>query len=507
MEIYFDPQYFSTMGFGTIVLGFLVMFFVWRFFMNQRRNSNSPPAVPGQPLIGNLLQLKAKKPHQTFCKWAETYGPIYTIRTGASTVVVLNSIEVAKEALVTKYLSISTRKLSRALQLLTADKNMVAMSDYGEFHKMVKKYILASLLGANAQKRSRCHRDTMIENTTKCLHANVKEHPLLPVNLREIFKKELFRLALKQALGKDVESIYVEELGKQLSKWEMFDVLVVDPMMGAIEVDWRDFFPYLRWVPNKGIEMKIRRIVSRTSAVMKALIQEQKKRIASGEDIDCYTDFLLAEGKTLKDEQISWLVWEAIIETSDTTLITTEWAMYELAKSSKYQDRLYQEIQKICGSEKITEVHLPQIPFLNAIFQETLRLHSPVPILPMRYAHEDTELGGYHIPAGSEIAVNIYGCNMDKKVWNEPEEWKPERFLSAENLTADLFQTMAFGGGRRVCAGALQANSIACTAIARFIQDFEWKLKEGEEGDVDTVQLTTHKLHPMQAIITPRNSL
>lgn len=55
--------------------------------------------VPGRlPLIGNLLQLKEKKPHMTFTRWAEVYGPIYSIKTGASTMIVLNSADVAKEA-------------------------------------------------------------------------------------------------------------------------------------------------------------------------------------------------------------------------------------------------------------------------------------------------------------------------------------------------------------------------------------------------------------------------
>lgn len=75
----------------------------------------------------------------------------------------------------------------------------------------------------------------------------------------------------------------MEELGKEFSKKEMFEVLVVDPMMGAIDVDWRDFFPYLRWIPNQSLEMKIRRIVTRRMAVTRALIMEQKKRIAHGE--------------------------------------------------------------------------------------------------------------------------------------------------------------------------------------------------------------------------------
>lgn len=54
-------------------------------------------AVPGLPLIGNLHQLKEKKPHQTFAKWAEKYGPIYSIKMGASKLIVLNSAQVAKE--------------------------------------------------------------------------------------------------------------------------------------------------------------------------------------------------------------------------------------------------------------------------------------------------------------------------------------------------------------------------------------------------------------------------
>ena len=57
----------------------------------------------------------------------------------------------------------------------------------------------------------------------------------------------------------------------------------------------------------------------------------------------------------------------------------------------------------MCGSSKITEENLHQLPYLYAIFQETLRVHSPVPIIPLRYVHEDTQLGGYFVPSGSEV--------------------------------------------------------------------------------------------------------
>lgn len=185
----------------------------------------------------------------------------------------------------------------------------------------------------------------------------------------------LFRVQIYlQSLGKDLDSaIYVEELNTKMSRDEIFQVLVIDPMMGAIEVDWRDFFPYLRWVPNKSMEMKIQQMSKRRHAVMKALIGEQKKRIASGEVkvynttpfkyhllhssfinncfslksfsdlapfkqvLDSFVDFLLSESNTFTETELSMLIWEATIETSDTTLVTAEWAMYELAKNKNCQ--------------------------------------------------------------------------------------------------------------------------------------------------------------------------
>ncbi|KAI0508024.1 hypothetical protein KFK09_014158 [Dendrobium nobile] len=506
------------------------------------RTKEGVQAIPGLPLLGNLLQLKERKPYLTFAKWAEVYGPIYSIQLGSTSMVVLNSTEIAKEALVTKFSSISTRKLSNALTTITSNKALVSTCDYGEYHKMVKKYVISGVLGANAQKRNLHHRNTMIENVVSKLSAKINDEDCSLVELREPFQSELFQLALKQSLGNAVDSIYVEELGQTILKKEMLEILVLDPLIGVIEVDWRDFFPYLRWIPNKSMEMKIQRTAKRKTAVTKALINLQKERIGRGEEISCYLDYLLSEETTLTEDQLIALIWEAIVESSDTTMVVTEWAMYEIAKNPTKQDRLYQEIRKVCGMKKITEEHLPYLQYLNAAFHETLRLHPPVPIIPPRHVHEDTQLGGYNIPAGtdvihsspfsfytqyisllsymnndckclllnpinmSQITINLYACNMDKKDWDEPEKWKPERFLSDKYEPMDMHKTMAFGGGKRVCAGSLQAMLISCRTIGRLIQEFEWKLKDGEEDNIDTLGLTTHKLHPMQAQIRPRSS-
>ncbi|CAK8535578.1 unnamed protein product [Lathyrus sativus] len=494
----------------TLSLGFFSLFLFF-FLLKRSTHKHSKlshvPVVPGLPVIGNLLQLKEKKPHKTFTKMAHKYGPIFSIKAGSSKIIVLNTAQLAKEAMVTRYSSISKRKLSTALTILTSDKCMVAMSDYNDFHKMVKKHILASVLGANAQKRLRFHREVMMENMSRKFNEHVKTLSDSAVDFRKIFVSELFGLALKQALGNDIESIYVEDLTTTLSREDLYNTLVVDFMEGAIEVDWRDFFPYLKWIPNKSFEMKIRKVDRQRKIIMKALINEQKKRLASGKGLYCYYDYLVSEAKEVTEEQMIMLLWEPIIETSDTTLVTTEWAMYELAKNKNHQDRLYEELLNVCGHEKVTDEELSKLPYLGAVFHETLRKHSPVPIVPLRYVEEDTELGGYHVPAGSEIAINIYGCNMDSDLWENPDQWIPERFLDEKYAQADLYKTMAFGGGKRVCAGSLQAMLIACTAIGRLVQEFEWELGHGEEENVDTMGLTTHRLHPLLVKLKPRNHI
>lgn len=84
-------------------------------------------------------------------------------------------------------------------------------------------------------------------------------------------------------IGMDFKSIFVKELGATLSRDELFKILVTDQMEGAIEVDWRDFFPYLKWIPNKKFENRLQQMCSNRKAVMEALIEQQRKRVEAGE--------------------------------------------------------------------------------------------------------------------------------------------------------------------------------------------------------------------------------
>eukprot|EP01018_Ginkgo_biloba_P029901 Gb_04557 [translate_table: standard] len=505
-----DLKSMTKLLLATIAIASLLAAFLIKRF--ARAKGKYPPAKPGLPIFGNLLQLKDKNPYNHFTDWGKEYGPIYSIRMGANPVVVINSSKLAKEAMVAKYPSINTRKLPHSISVLSAQKSTIALGDYGEYHLMSKKLLLTHVLGNTAlkQKQSRILRENMLQKIMESVQSHVKANPAGSsegLDLRHTFVSELFHLAVKQIIGRDMVSIYVEELGGTLSKWQLYDILVEDVMKISIETDWREYFPYLSWVPNKKLEESVKETDNRRNAVVRAIIEEQKKLLASGKEVNCYLDNLITEAK-LTSRQVEMSVWEPIVAASDTTPVIVEWAMFQLAKNQKCQDRLYKELQEVCGDRTVTEDDLPKLKYLNAVFHETLRKHAPLRIAPLRYVHEDVQIGGFDVPAGWQIAINIYGCNYNEEEWENANEFRPERFLEEENKRelVDLHRTMTFGAGKRACTGAVQAMLLGNTTIARFVQEFQWDLPLGDDDIADTVALTTHKLRPFKPIVTPRRS-
>ncbi len=134
----------------------------------------------------------------------------------------------------------------------------------------------------------------------------------------------------------------------------------------------------------------------------------------------CYADILLTQATHLSDVQLEQSLWEPIIESADTTLVTTEWIMFELARNPAIQERLYKEVVDVTGghgyetTRMVTEDDIPSMPYLSAVIKETLRKYPPVPLLPSRYVEKDTTLGGYDIPKGWQVGDTLQSFKFQK---------------------------------------------------------------------------------------------
>ena len=106
-----------------------------------------------------------------------------------------------------------------------------------------------------------------------------------------------------------------------------------------------------------------------------------------------------------------------------------EWALAELINHPNIMEKAREEIDSVVGKSRLVqEPDIANLPYLQAILKETLRLHPTGPMIP-RESTESCTINGYEIPARTRLFVNVWAINRDPNYWENPLEFRPERFL------------------------------------------------------------------------------
>lgn len=157
--------------------------------------------------------------------------------------------------------------------------------------------------------------------------------------------------------------------------------------------------------------------------------------------------------------------------------ILLEWILARMVLHQDIQARAQSEIDTVVGAKRsVAHSDLPHLPYLSAIVKETLRMHPPGPLLSWaRLAIHDTQIGSHFIPAGTTAMVNMWSITHDPMFWQEPEEFKPERFVEEDVaiMGSDL-RFAPFGSGRRVCPGKAMGLATVELWLAQLLQNFRW---------------------------------
>lgn len=169
-------------------------------------------------------------------------------------------------------------------------------------------------------------------------------------------------------------------------------------------------------------------------------------------------------------------------------------------------EKAKQELHSVVGKNRLVEESdIANLPYLQAILKETLRLHSS-PLI-VRESSESCTINGYEIPPKTQLYVNVWAIGRDPNHWENPLEFKPERFVDKErSVSCDLrgqnFQLLPFGSGRRSCPGTTLALLMVQTTLGCMIQCFDWKVNGGD-GKVDMEEgpgLTLPRAQPLVCV-------
>ena len=209
-------------------------------------------------------------------------------------------------------------------------------------------------------------------------------------------------------------------------------------------------------------------------------IKDEESSLESDSGVGLLKYLLLKEKFTPKDVLSS--IVDVIFAGVDTTSNTMQWILYELAKNPDKQTALFDEIKAVLPASPTAVSHqdLKNLPFLKAVVKETLRLH-PVLNEILRVLSKDLVLSGHKVPAGTQIMILSYVMSHDPDLFNQPEQFLPERWLkSNESNDFHKFSSLPFGFGRRMCLGRRLAELELHVLLTHLVLNFHFKYPENE---------------------------
>lgn len=187
-----------------------------------------------------------------------------------------------------------------------------------------------------------------------------------------------------------------------------------------------------------------------------------------------------------------------------------EWAISELIRQPQLIRQATEELDRVIGRERwVEERDIQQLPYIDAIMKETMRKHPVAVLLAPHLALEDCNVAGYHIRKGTRVFVNTWSIGRDPLLWEQPEEFRPERFIGRKiDVKGQNFELLPFGSGRRMCPGYSLGLKMIQSSLANLLHGFNWKLPDNtkaEELSMDEVYgLATPRKFPLDAVIEPR---
>jgi cytochrome P450 len=272
-------------------------------------------------------------------------------------------------------------------------------------------------------------------------------------------------------------------------------------MIPALQVDLGKRSPWGRFLERRA---EVDTLLYRVIASRRASGTEGHQDILSLMLDARYEDGAQMSDRDLRDELMTLLA--AGHETSATALA---WAFTCLAKNPQVQARAHEEVDRVLGGGVLgggaadDAVTKAELPYLDAIIKETMRIH-PVVYAVGRVLQKPRTIGGVDVPAGHAAILSIYLTHHDPKLWPEPARFDPERFLGAPTGPGNRvtpYTYFPFGGGVRRCIGMAFAMYEMRIVLAEALRRFRVE----PAGEVHAVRRTVTMAPSGGGVVTLRD--
>ncbi|CAI0455489.1 unnamed protein product [Linum tenue] len=440
-----------------------------------------PPGPKPWPIVGNLPHL-GKMPHLSFQHFSNLYGPLISFRLGSQHLVVADSPAAAAEILRIHDRILSARFISRVFPYTATELDRKAViwasscnSQWKDFRAMFRNQIFSN----KAIESQSALREKKVAEMVEFLGGKLGES----VSIEEVAFSSIFDSLSNLIFSRDCIGFERNETKNRLRS------LIQRLIELGVAPNLADFFPILKNLDLQGLTREASRTLNQIYSIFAPYVKErrEKRRNRDGAEAGDFLDIFLENG--IDDDQINWLTLELYVAGTDTTAMTIEWAMTELVRNRGAMNKLREELKRevlfppLPGEPLINESVAAQLPYLNAVVKETMRLHPVGALLLPHRAAESCEVMNYMIPAGAQVLVNVWAIGRDPTIWGDDSaSFRPERFIGSKvDFRGQDFELLPFGSGRRMCPGVSLAARQVPLVLAALVRRFDWCLPSGED--------------------------
>jgi pentalenene oxygenase len=439
------------------------------------------PMLPGgRRLLGHALEFR-RDPLRLFQR-AREHGDVVRIRFGPFSIYLLNDPGAIRQALVGQ-----AGKLEKGINFGRAKRligNGLVMSG-GEDHRRQRRLMQPAFHRGEIAR----YLDTMREVAVPRIDGWADGGTLsFDQEMRSITLTVLTRTLLSSDIGAEA----IGEIERLLR------VLLTELLPEGIVAN----IPALAWVPtrsNRRFDAANRRLGTMLAGIIDGY------RAGGADHGDLMSIMISARddetGTGMTSQQLRDEAMTLVIAGSETTGNSLAWACYLLSRHPEIQERLQQEADRVLAGRDAGYDDLAQLPFTRAVVTETLRLYSPVWVLP-REAVADVELGGYQLRAKSRILFSPFALNRDARVHRDPDRFDPGRWAADYTRTEMRASFFPFGQGNRNCIGEGFAWTEAILLLSAIAA--RWQLRLADGAEVHPVVSSTLVPSELPIVVTRR---
>ncbi|KAJ3696973.1 hypothetical protein LUZ61_000678 [Rhynchospora tenuis] len=479
----------------------LLLFFPFIFLLAnlQKSQRNHPFPCPRKlPIIGNLHQLGAH-PHHSLHKFSLEYGPLMLLQLGSVPTLVISTADALREVFKSNDVTFSNRPSLYAVKRYSYGLLSISFSPYGEYWRHARKVSISELLSG---KRVQSFHEIRKEEVANLI-SDIKKACSLsnPVNMSMELQALSNKIITRVTFG---DGIVARGYGQILEETQR--------ILGGL---WVDYLPWLSWIDAlTGLRKRLEKNFTELDEFYNHVIKEHMRGDAQKHEPSDLVHVLLqlhkdpVYGMTFNSmNHVKGIITDMFINGTDTSSATLTWIMTELMRNPRVMAKARDEVRKKAGNKgKVEEDDLQDLTYLKLVVKETMRLRTPVPLVP-RETTETCVIQGHELPPKSRVIINARAICLDQNTWENPEEFRPERFVDSNvDFISQDFSLVPFGVGRRSCPGINFALPVVELVLANLLYCFDWELPADmtkEELDVEEeLGLAVHKKNPL--VLMPR---